>query len=115
MNPIHLDGVTELLGIANFKVSHIEDLSISGKRVFLHVPKRRSLCPEDDKIRAEDVDWISGRVTLRFAKQVYRLRSITTNKEAGWFMGLDDEKVYRIDKGMLEDLSLQRLETVTAP
>jgi len=82
---MQLDSVTELLGIANFKVAYmvrqnenridlvlrrieekpcvcsgcgkvhhtpirsidtviIEDLPISGKRVFLHVPKRRSLC-----------------------------------------------------------------------
>ena len=41
-----------------------------------------------------------GRVTKRFAKRVNRLTAITTNQEAGWFLGLDDEVVYRIDKEM---------------
>lgn len=153
---MQLNSVTELLGIANFKVAYmvrqsekrinlvlrrieekpcvcsgcgkvhhtpvhsidtviIEDLPISGKRVFLHVPKRRSLCHEDEKIRTEELEWLRGRVTRRFAEQIYRLTSITTNKEAGWFLGLDDEKVYRIDKGMLEELSLQRIRKITPP
>lgn len=153
---MQLDSVTELLGIANYKVEYmvhhsdkridlvlgrieekpivcsgcgkvhhtpvhsidtviIEDLPMSGKRVFLHVPKRRSLCHEDERIRTEELEWLRGRVTRRFAEQIYRLTSITTNKEAGWFLGLDDEKVYRIDKSMLEELSLQKLEKVTAP
>ena len=153
---MHLDSVTELLGIANYKVAYmihesekkialvleqteevpsvcsgcgkmhdtpvhsidmviVEDLPISGKRVFLHVPKRRSLCLEDDKIRTEEVHWLRGRVTGRFAEQVYRLTSITTNKEAGWFLGLDDETVYRIDRRKLEELALEKLESITAP
>ena len=153
---MQLDSVTELLGIANYKVAYmvrnnkertdlvlrrieeepcvcsgcgkvhhtpvhstdtviVEDLPISGKRVFLHVPKRRSLCCEDESIRTEELQWLRGRVTLRFANQIYRLTSITTNKEAGWFLGLDDEKVYRIDRGMLEELALQRVEKIKPP
>lgn len=153
---MRLDSVTELLGIANYRVSYmvhhsdkridlvlerieekpsvcsgcgkvhhtpvhsidtviIEDLPMSGKRVFLHVSKRRSLCHEDERIRTEELEWMRGRVTRRFAEHIYRLTSIATNKETGWFLGLDDEKVYRIDKSMLEELSLQRLEKVTAP
>jgi transposase len=153
---MQLHTVTELLGIANYKVSHkinhnessiglvlqriedthcicsgcgkthhtavhsidtviVEDLPISGKRVFLHVPKRRALCLEDERIRTEELQWLRGRVTRRFADHIYRLTSITTNTEAGWFLGLDDEKVYRIDKGMLEERSLQRLEKIPAP
>jgi transposase len=153
---MQLNSVTELLGIANYKVEYmihcsenrmdlklrrieekpgicsgcgkahrspvhsidtviVEDLPISGKRVFLHVQKRRSFCNEDGRIRTEELKWLRGRVTLRFAKQIYRLTSITTNKEAGWYLGLDDEKVYRIDKSMLEELSLQRLEKVVPP
>ena len=153
---MQLHSVTELLGIANYKVSHmighsessiglvlqriedtpcicsgcgkghgtpvhsidtvmVEDLPISGKRVFLHVPKRRTLCLEDERIRTEELPWLRGRVTRRFAEHVCRLTSITTNAVAGWFLGLDDEKVYRIGKGMLEELSLQRLEKIPAP
>ena len=153
---MQLHTVTELLGIANYKVSHminhsessiglvlqrsgdnpcicsgcgkthhtpvhsidtviVEDLPISGKRVFLHVPKRRALFLEDDRIRTEELQWLRGRVTRRFADHLYRLTSITTNTEAGWFLGLDDEKVYRIDKGMLEELPLQRIEKIPVP
>ena len=153
---MQLHTVTELLPIANYRVSHIikhsetsiglvlqriedtpcicsgcgkghgtpvhgidtvmvEALPISGKRVFLHVPKRKSICLEDERIRTEELPWRRGRVTRRFADHDYRLTSIKTNTEAGWFLGLDDEKVYRIDKGMLEELSLQRLQKIPAP
>lgn len=93
----------------------VEDLPMNGKRVYLHVPKRKSVCLEDESIRVEELGWIRGRFTRRFVEQVYRLTSITTNKEAGWFLGIDDETVYRIDKGMLEELSLEKIEKVKAP
>ena len=93
----------------------IEDLPISGKRVFLHVPKRKSLCFEDDRIRVEEHDWIRGRFTRRFANQVYRLTSITTNQEAGWYLGLDDEVVYRIDRRYLDELAKEKLSPIPAP
>ena len=57
---------------------------------------------------------LRGRFTRRFAEQVYRLTSITTNTEAGWFLGLDDEVVYRIDRGILEELAREKLSPVTA-
>ena len=93
----------------------VEDLPISGKRVFLHVPKRKSLCIEDDRIRTEEIDWLKGRFTKRFAELVCRLTSITTNQEAGWYLGLDDEVVYRIDRQQLEDLARRKLSPVPAP
>ena len=68
----------------------VEDLAISGKRVFLLVPKRK-------------MQYIEGG------------RIITTNQEARWFLRLDDETVYRIDKRKLEDLALQKLDSVPAP
>ena len=92
-----------------------EDLRISGKRVFLLVPKRKVQCIEDGTIRVEELQWLNGRFTARFAEQVYRLTSISTNQEAGWFLGLDDETVYRIDKRKLEDLALEKLDPVPAP
>jgi transposase len=92
-----------------------EDLPISSKRVFLHVPKRKVQCAEDGTIRVEELQWLEGRFTARFAEQVYRLTSITTNQEAGWFLGLDDETVYRIDKRKLEELALEKLDPVPAP
>jgi transposase len=93
----------------------VEDLPISGKRVFLHVPVRKLPCLEDDRIRVEELSWIRGRFTKRFADHVFRLTSITTNKEAGWYLGLDDETVYRIDKSMLEELAYERLSPVPVP
>lgn len=92
-----------------------EDLPMSGKRVFLHVPKRKALCVEGDSIRVEELDWLRGRFTKRFADQVYRLTSITTNQEAGWYLGLDDEVVYRIDRQYLEELAHEKLSPVPAP
>lgn len=93
----------------------VEDLPLCGKRVFLYVPKRKVHCPKDGKIRVEKFSWLRGRFTTRFAEQVYRLTSITTNAEAGWFLNLDDETVYRIDRSMLEELARQKLSPVPAP
>jgi len=93
----------------------IEDLPICGKRVFLHVCKRKVVCPEDGRIRVEEFDRIRKRFTKRFVDQIYRLTSITTNTEAGWYWGLDDETVYRIDRTILEELASKRLYSVTVP
>jgi len=93
----------------------VEDLRISGRRVFLLVTKRKAKCVEDNSIRVEEINWITERFTDRFVEQVYRLTSITTNQEAGWFLGLDDEKVYRIDKRKLEELALEKLDPVPTP
>ena len=152
---MHLDTITELLNLQNYKaaiaiktedriyivlervedtppvcsgcgkvhgtsvhsrdVVIVEDLRMLDKRVFLTVPKRKIKCLEDNKIRVEEIPWLRDRVTDRFAEQVYRLTSITTNQEAGWFLGLDDEKVYRIDKSKLEELALERLDPTPAP
>jgi transposase len=59
----------------------VEDIAISGKRVFLSYPKRRARCPKDGKIRSELLDWTRSRFTRRFAEQVYRLTSVTMNVE----------------------------------
>ena len=74
--------------------------------------KRKFFCDEDDTIRVEEFVWLRGRVTKRYAENVYRLTSITSNKEAGWYLGIDDEKVYRIDKSILEEKALDLLEPV---
>ncbi len=102
-------------GIHSVWVNMVEDLPISGKRVFLHVPRRKIHCLEDGTIRVEEIAWIRKRFSLRFAEQVYRLTAIATNQEAGWYMGLDDETVYRIDKCMLEKLAQERLDSLVAP
>ena len=81
----------------------VEDLPISARRVFLHVKKRLYRCPQDKRIYTEKIEWLNkrSRYTYRFSRQVNRLTAITTNQEAGWYLGLDDEVVYRIDKEIL--------------
>jgi len=91
--------------------STVEDLSMFEKRVYLHVLKRRYKCPVDNCTHIEEIPWLKkySRVTKRFAEKVNRLTAITTNQEAGWFLGLDDEVIYRIDKEMLEEQYAARL------
>jgi hypothetical protein len=93
----------------------VEDLPISGKRVFLHVPRRKVRCFKDGTIRVEEIAWIRKLFSLRFAEQVYRITAIATNQEAGWYFGLDDEAVYHIDKYMLEKLAQEKLDSLVAP
>lgn len=93
----------------------VEDLGMAGKRVFLHVAKRKIICTEDYRIRVEEFPWLQGRFTRRFTDQVNRLTAITTNQEAGWYLGLDDEVVYRIDRRNLEARALKTLHPVPVP
>jgi len=104
-------GKIHKVGFHGIEKSVVEDLPICGKRIYLHVMKRRYRCPEDGHIYIEEIPWIKkwSRVTKRFALQVSRLTAITTNKEAGWFLGLDDERVYRIDKEILEERFKEKL------
>ena len=55
-----------------------EDQPISGRRVFLHIKKRKHRCPKDEKIHVEHTPWLKlfSRVTNRFAKQITRLTAI---------------------------------------
>jgi len=46
---------------------------------------------------------------------VFRLTSIATNTETGWFLGLDDEVVYRIDKAILQEKADDQLLPPPAP
>jgi len=89
----------------------VEDLRLLNQRVYLHVIKRRQWCPSDGKTHVEQIEWLETRatVTKRYAKEIYRLTSITTNQEAGWYLRMDDEKIYRIDKAILEKLFEERL------
>ncbi|MFH1327740.1 MAG: ISL3 family transposase [Candidatus Bathyarchaeota archaeon] len=104
-------GKVHKIGYHGFETAIVEDLPIFGKRTYLHVVKRRYVCPEDGRVYIEDIPWLKkwSRVTRRFAEQVGRLTAITTNQEAGWFFGLDDEAVYRIDKSILEEKFKEKL------
>lgn len=94
----------------------IKDLDISGRKVYLMVLKRRYECPEDECVHTEEIEWVKlwGRVTRRYAEHVNRLTAITTNQEAGWFLDMDDQAIYRIDKEMLEEQAKEKLNPVPA-
>ena len=62
-------GSVHAAGIHSTSMIMVEDLGISGKRVFLHVPRRKVRCIEDGTIRVEEIDWIQKRFTMRFARQ----------------------------------------------
>ena len=104
-------GKVHKIGQHGFEQSTVEDRSLFEKRTYLTVVKRRFKCPNTGGIHIEDISWLKkhGRVTQRFAKQINRLTSITTNQEAGWYLGLNDEVIYRIDKDILEELFSTRL------
>lgn len=105
-------GEVHVEAINSHKKVTVEDLRIFGRRVRLIVVKRRMRCPRDGRLHVERVSWLKprARVTNRFAEDIYRLTSITTNTEAGWYLGMDDEKVYRIDLETLEELAAKKLE-----
>ncbi len=90
----------------------VKDLDMAGRKVTLSILKRRYLCSEDGQVHTEEVEWLKlwGRVTKRYAVHISRLTAITTNQEAGWFLGLDDQAVYRIDKEILEEQAEKKLK-----
>ena len=89
-----------------------EGLRLGKLRVYLHILKRKYRNAATKKIETQEITWIAkgSRATKALVRQIYRLTSITTNTEAGWFFGMDDQKVYRIDKAMLKSLAKQRLK-----
>lgn len=94
----------------------VEDRALCEKRTYLHVTKKRYRCSVDGRIYVESIIWLKtrSRFTKRFGVQVYRLTAITTNQEAGWFLGLDDEVIYRIDKEILEEKEKTLLKPIPA-
>ena len=96
------------------RVIRVRDLDITGRKVFLNVLKRKYRCPDDGRIHVELIPWLKlySRLTKRHAEHVSRLAAITTNTEAGWFLGLDDETVYRVDKAHLEEEAKKKLEPI---
>ena len=101
--------------IHSYYFREIEDLPMFDKRVFLKVKIYRYRCLDCNKISIDNANWIFNRKTIRFAKMVNRLTSITTNKEAGWFLNIDDEVVYRIDKKILEKQADEKLRKIEPP
>ncbi len=89
-----------------------EGISLGQRRLYLHILKRKYKNSETNIIETQKISWIEkrSRVTKALAEQVYRLTAITTNTEAGWFLEMDDQKVYRIDKAKLNKLSDEKLK-----
>lgn len=87
----------------------VRDLPISGRKVFLHIEVETYRCKGCGRILVEKNNWTFIRATQRYADEVYRLTAITTNAEAGWYLGINDEVVYRIDKRMLEKKAEEKL------
>lgn len=46
------------------KIVVARDLPVSEWSVYLHVKKRRYLCPKDDKLHVEEVDWLKKKAEL---------------------------------------------------
>ena len=109
-------GEEHVKGLHGTVIVKAEDKSICDRRLFLHIRKRKYKCPKDGKIHVEHTPWLKlfSRVTDRFAKEISRLTAITSNQEAGWYLGLDDEIVYRIDKRYLEEQAQKKLTPTPA-
>jgi transposase len=107
-------GEIHITGYHSKRTMIAEDNRLGHYRVFLHIVKRRYRCPKDNRIRTEHLDWIAkrSRVTKAFAHRITDLTALTTNTEAGWFFGLDDQKVYRIDKEYLQQQAAKRLSPI---
>jgi transposase len=116
----HIKAICSGCGHEHIKGHHstdtikVKDLSITGRKVFLIVELETYRCAICNNILVEKNDWIFIRSTKRYAADVYRLTSITTNTEAGWYLGIDDEVVYRIDKRMLEEIAEEKLNPYPA-
>ena len=48
-------------GFHGTKIVKVRDLPIVGRKVYLHVIKRRYKCPVDEKIYNEEIDWLKKK------------------------------------------------------
>ncbi|MDI6690210.1 MAG: transposase [Actinomycetota bacterium] len=87
--------ITKLINITGHRVSEI--ISITPKEIHVRIEAEeghKAICSECGEIHQEGY---------------HSSKAITTNGEAGWYLGLDDEKVYRIDKAILEEQAKEKL------
>lgn len=82
----------------------IEDLPMSGKRVFLDVPIFRLYCPACKKVLTEYLPFLQPyqRYTNRLIRFIHHLCVISTIKEVSALTGLHWNSVQRIDQNYLE-------------
>jgi len=83
----------------------IEDLPMSGKRVFLDLPIFRLYCPACKKVLTEYLPFLEPyqRYTNRFMTFIHHLCSISTVKEVSELTGLHWNVVQRLDQRFLEE------------
>ena len=62
-------GKIHKIGYHGSEETIVRDLSIFGKKTYLHVVKRRHVCPCDNHTHVEEVPWVKkwGRSTKRFS------------------------------------------------
>lgn len=87
----------------------VEDLSIFGKRCFLHVPKYRIHC-SCEYVGTEQIEWLNPycRVTNRFSQWIYAFSKRMTCVDVARVFGISKHTVYRLDKeGITHELSEQ--------
>lgn len=80
----------------------VQDLSISGKEVWLHVRVPQLWCSDCDRYFTQKVDWIEGgkSYTKRQAKWIFELCSKQPFKEVAAIVNLSNKTVERLFYGM---------------
>jgi len=83
----------------------IEDLPMSGKRVFIDLPIYRLYCPSCEQVVTEYLSFLQPfqRHTNRFMGFIHHLCAISTVKEVSELTGLNWDVVQRLDKRFLEE------------
>ncbi len=82
----------------------IEDLPMSGKRVFIDLPIYRLYCPNCKQVLTESLSFLQPyqRYTNRFISFIHHLCAISTVKEVADLTGLNWDVVQRLDQRYLE-------------
>lgn len=83
----------------------IEDLPMSGKRVFINLPVYRLYCPICKQVLTEHLSFLqpNQRYTNRFIGFIHHLCAISTVKEVSELTGLNWDVVQRLDQRYLEE------------
>lgn len=83
----------------------VEDLPISGKRLFLYLPIYRLWCSSCRKVTTEWIEFMSPyqRFTHRYISFIHRLCAISTVKDVSEMTGLHWNTVQRLDQSYLEE------------
>lgn len=81
----------------------VEDLSISGKRVFLYLQKERFQC-KCGHSGFERIEWLShySRITKRLSFWLYTFCKVMTIIDVARIFGFSKEVIFRIDKAGIE-------------